>query len=267
MQHEQEQKIATERRIQYRGTASIALEALHFPCEGSRDIDDRNVERLMNVFREEKCRRLPIQNHVVAEIDQRQLDAALAASGISAEALFKDPCDSYLELDFPPNFRLRCLHGQHRIIAATAVLPPEDRRWTVDFYLAGEGTSCVPHALNTYIIIDLSESLRTTLIEEYSAEKKPDDGYIYRKLRQYQGYHGTSNLYFEKRWWARLKAISSRGEADLRRILKDDEFKDAFDIQLLIPGLSNGMRLATLHKALAMNCREVRNTFNERFKV
>src|SRR3712207_7151375 len=41
------------------------------------------------------------------------------------------------ELDFPADFRLSCLHGQHRALAAKEVLPAGSKRWTVDLYLSG----------------------------------------------------------------------------------------------------------------------------------
>ncbi|KAH7111262.1 hypothetical protein B0J11DRAFT_598641 [Dendryphion nanum] len=229
-----------ERSIKYRGTASIKLNVLHFPCEESRQLDEKNVERLRNLFREEGgCRRLDLRNHVPAIISQSQLDAAMAASRISAGQLLEDARDGYPELDFPPGYRLKCLHGRRRTLAAAQVLPPEDRRWTVDLYLE-----------------DLNQELKMTLIEEYSAEKEPDDGEIYSKIREYQGYRGAANPCFEKRWWVRLAAISNHKKENLERILRNTDYKTAFDIQLDVPGLAGGMRLSTTHTMFAMRCHE-----------
>jgi len=135
---EQERRQEAERSIKYRGTASIKLDVLHFPCEESREPDKNNVERLRNLFRGEGgCRRLDLRNHIPAVISQPQLEAAIEASGTSAERLLEDARDGYPELDFPPGYRLECLHGRHRTLAAAQVLPLEDRRWTVDLYLEG----------------------------------------------------------------------------------------------------------------------------------
>ncbi|KAH7111054.1 hypothetical protein B0J11DRAFT_473541 [Dendryphion nanum] len=226
-----DQRHVAERSIKYRGTASIKLNVLHFPCEESRQLDEKNVERLRNLFREEGgCRRLDLRNHVPAIISQSQLNAAMAASRISAGQLLEDARDGYPKLDFPPGYRLECLHGRHRILAAAQVLPREDRH--------------------------INQELKTTLIEEYSAEKEPDDGEIYSKIREYQGHRGAANPCFEKRWWARLAAISNHKKENLERILRHTDYKTAFDIQLDVPGLAGGMRLSTTHTMFAMRCHE-----------
>jgi hypothetical protein len=107
-------------------------------------------------------------------------------------------------------------------------------------------------------LLDLDCDLKTSLIEEYSIEKEPDDGKIYRKIREYQGYHGEGNPYLEKRWWAILGAISTHKRSNLKQLFRNPDYKAAFDIQLDIPGLGAGMRLSTLHKMLAMRCDDVR---------
>ena len=104
---------------------------------------------------------------------------------------------------------------------------------------------------------DLSDDLKTTLIEEYSSEKKPDDGEIYHKIREYQGYGGGSNLYFEKRWWALLRGISSHKAGNMKQIMRHADFRAGFDIQLDVPGLGGGMQLGSTHKVFAMRCHEV----------
>ncbi|TAQ83758.1 hypothetical protein B7494_g7918 [Chlorociboria aeruginascens] len=237
---EQERRQEAERSIKYRGTASIKLDVLHFPCEKSREPDENNVEKLRNLFRGEGgCRRLDLRNHIPAVISQPQLEAAIEASRTSAERLLEDARDNYPELDFPPGYRLECLHGRHRTPAAAQVLPLEDRRWTVDLYLE-----------------DLNQELKITLIEEYSAEKEPDDGEIYSKIREYEGYRGAGNPYFEKRWRARLAAISDHKKENLERIFRHTDYRAAFDVQLDVPGLAGGMRLSTTHTMFATRCHE-----------
>jgi hypothetical protein len=99
--------------------------------------------------------------------------------------------------------------------------------------------------------------LETILIEEYSAEKEPDDGEIYCKIREYQGYLGESNPYFEERWWARLTAISNHKKDNLEKIISYRRYRAAFDLQIDVPGLAGGMMLSTLHKMIAMQSPEV----------
>jgi hypothetical protein len=142
---EQERRLAAERRLKFRGTASIKLEVLYFPWDKTEDVEhQKNVKRLEMIFRDEGCRRLELRNHIVAVIDQQRLDAAIRDSGISAERLFADPRDGddYPTLDFPPGCLLECLDGHARVDAAARVLPLGDKRWTVDLYLAGKGLFC-----------------------------------------------------------------------------------------------------------------------------
>jgi hypothetical protein len=115
-----------------------------------------------------------------------------------------------------------------------------------------------PEKLLTFLFyLDLNQELKTTLIEEYSAEKEPDDGEIYSKIREYQGYRGAGNPYFEKRWWARLAAISDHKKENLERVFRNTDYRAAFDVQLDVPGLAGGMRLGTTHTMFAMKCHEV----------
>ncbi|ERF71962.1 hypothetical protein EPUS_06521 [Endocarpon pusillum Z07020] len=168
---EQERRQEAERSIKYRGTARIKLDALHFPCEESREPDKNNVERLKNLFHGEGgCRRLDLRNHIPAFNSQPQLEAVTEAIEISTERLLEDARGGYPEPDFPPGYR----------------------RWKVDLYLK-----------------DLTQELEKTLIEEYSAEKEPDDGEIYSKIRKYQGYRGAGIPYFEKRWAGRGMRLST----------------------------------------------------------
>jgi len=134
---EQERRLGAELIAKFRGTASVPIEALDFPFKKLREEDEKNTERLASSFRKEKgCRDWEIFNHVPAVVAQQDLDAALARSGISPEQLL-EARDGHLELDFPAGFRLSCLRGRHRVLAAKNVLPPGGRRWTVDLFLSG----------------------------------------------------------------------------------------------------------------------------------
>jgi hypothetical protein len=83
----QDQDLATERRLKYRGTATIRLETLHFPCDAARELNRKNVERLKKCFRTEGCRRLELENHIPATINESRLQEALTASGVGASEL------------------------------------------------------------------------------------------------------------------------------------------------------------------------------------
>jgi hypothetical protein len=77
------------------------------------------------------------QNHISAVIRPEVLEQGLRASGIEHAALLHNQPLGYAELEFPPGLHVECLHGQHRILAAAAVLEPEDKWWAIDLYRTG----------------------------------------------------------------------------------------------------------------------------------
>lgn len=100
--------------------------------------------------------------------------------------------------------------------------------------------------------VDISPGLQATLIDEYSNEKAPSDGEVYRKVRQYEH---EANAHFEKRWMARL---SNNKVKRFRQLSSHMEVRAAFDKLLAIPALLvHGMTFGSLPEALASNCDEV----------
>ena len=97
----------------------------------------------------------------------------------------------------------------------------------------------------------LCRDLKPVLVED---EKTPDDGEFYCKIRQHQL---SANECFAQRWWARLAAAARRKKQNLRRLLRHPAYTAAFDCQLQIPGLAEGMNLGVLHTMFAMRCDEV----------
>lgn len=256
---DQERRLARERSLKHKGTASIDIKVLEFPYEESGEADEKDVERVKRLFSEQgEVNRLDFRNHIPAIISEQDLADAMTASDVSAERMLADPVQDYPKLDFPAGYRLACLHGRHRVLGGAAVLPPGDKRWTVDLYLDGAPYLAPERGLCLLLSVDLNNDLRATLIEEYSSEKTPDDGKIYRKIREYQGYCSAGNPHLEKRWWARLYAISTTKGDNLRHIFRYPDFRAAFDVQLDVPGLGGGMRLGTWHKIFSMGCHEVR---------
>ncbi|CRK12743.1 hypothetical protein BN1723_007442 [Verticillium longisporum] len=80
--------------------------------------------------------------------------------------------------------------------------------------------------------------LRCALIDEYTNEKKLDDGEFYYKIRELQGRFGIKNLYFEMRWWAHMRNfydyVFEKKESVMRRLIRED----VEAIQLSAPGVS-----------------------------
>ena len=251
---EQELRLQTERCVKYKGTARVRLENLHFEWNEPRELSRKNVERLKEIFRMEDVHRLEPSNHVPAVIEPADLEAAMQVSEVSAEKLLSNPDNNPPALRFPPEHRLRCLHGRHRIQAARETLPPIDAWWTVDLYLAGMPIFQRRRGQDLLICrTDSNPELRATLVDEYSNEEKPSDGEIYCKIRQYER---EGNICFKRRWKARL---SRHGQRSLRQLFDhgDGELTAAFDSLLDIPGLWAGMRISTLHKMIGMKCDEV----------
>ncbi|PGG98898.1 hypothetical protein GX51_06545 [Blastomyces parvus] len=229
-----ELQLTTERSTKYQGTAKINLSQIAFHPSLSRELDQKNVERLCEIFNKNGCRRLDIQHHVTAVVSQQHLANALHAAHVTAHALMTNPPDRYPQLQFPTG-QIRCLHGQHRLKAGEELLPPSDQWWTVDIYLD-----------------DISSGLQASLVDEYSNEKPPSDGEVYRKVHQYQ-YEANSR--FEERWKSRLSSNKAKRLRQLSSPAHVD-VRAAFDALLAIPGLWNGMNLGSLHRVLALNCDE-----------
>jgi hypothetical protein len=101
-----------------------------------RDLDPKNLNRLREIFRKNRCRRLDVDNHVPAIVSQGDLAGALRNANISQRALLTDNPHQLPQLRFAAG-QLLALHGRHRVQAGAEVLPPADRWWTVDLYLDG----------------------------------------------------------------------------------------------------------------------------------
>jgi hypothetical protein len=88
-------------------------------------------------------------------------------------------------------------------------------------------------------------------VEEYANQKKPTDGEIYRKIRQYEG---EDNEAFRERWFVRLSS-SNQGKLDQLDNKRNRRLRRAFDRLLAVPGLwASGMRISALHRLIAWRC-------------
>ncbi|EED23183.1 conserved hypothetical protein [Talaromyces stipitatus ATCC 10500] len=224
-----ELQVGTERSRKYLGTAKIDLDHISFHPDSSPTIDPKNIDRLREIFRSEGCRRYEIQNHITGVVSRESLQAALRAAHKAQDELITTTPQSIPHLQFSAG-QVLCLHGQHRVRAGAEVLLGEDRWWTVDLYLN-----------------DISTELRTALIEEYANERRPNDGEIYRKIRQYQQEH---NAHFQRRWWVRLSSSKARR---LQQLHKNIDIQCAFDALLPISGVWDGMSIGKLSKVMALD--------------
>ena len=81
----------------------------------------------------------------------------------------------------------------------------------------------------TFVIADSNSDWQRELAEEYSNSTNFSDGEIYYKIRKY-GFE--SNDFAEKKWWA---CLTKKKREFLKRFLKHDGFRNAFDALLVIP--------------------------------
>lgn len=108
--------------------------------------------------------------------------------------------------------------------------------------------------------LDLDPEVKTTITDEYSSEKAPDDGTFYYKIRKYQGVRGESNPDFERLWLARLAAAFPGKKKGFNQLLlaRNQSFREKFDKLLFdIPALRGGMMLSTIHKMIGMKSHDV----------
>ncbi|KAJ5988270.1 hypothetical protein N7481_003480 [Penicillium waksmanii] len=230
---ESELRLVTERHRKYQGTAKINISQIVPHPSVSHHLNATNVRRLCEVFDKEGCRRLDVYNHVSAVVSSQHLHDALRSAQVSAAEMMTDQPNRYPHLHFNSD-QVKCLHGQHRLKAGEEHLSPIDQWWTVNLYLD-----------------DISPGLQTTIIEEYSNEKVPTDGEIYRKVRQYRY---EANAHFENRWLARLSENKARR---LRGLESHPTVRAAFDSLLVLPSLVvHGMQIGSFPQALAICCDE-----------
>ncbi|KAJ5974841.1 hypothetical protein N7481_008548 [Penicillium waksmanii] len=229
---EQEVRLAAERRLKYIGAAKVSIRQIQFEPPLPRDLDPKNLDRLRNIFRKNRCRRLDVHNHVPATVSRHDLADALQKANVPQESLLTTEGRHIPRLEFRTG-QLRGLHGRHRVQAGVAVLPP------------GGSLVDVPQ--------DIGEELRAALVEEYSNQKKPTDGEVYRKIRQYEG---EGNEAFRERWFVRLSP-SNQDRLDQLDNKTNRRLRHAIDRLLTIPGLwPGGMRISLLHRLIASGCIE-----------
>jgi hypothetical protein len=135
-------RIEEERRIKYRGTASLRLTSLRYQDqEYKHNVNPKtkkaNVDKISRMFQQEHgCRKEDKRHHVKALISQQELEAAILRALIPSERLMANDVP-YPELEFPPGVKIECLEGHDLLVAADRKLQGAKKRWIVDLYLDG----------------------------------------------------------------------------------------------------------------------------------
>lgn len=123
----------------FKGVARVPIEALKFDhnlfAHHHRPKSEKIVRRLRGIFRREGCLRYDSSNWIDALVDSDHLGSVLAQNGLREADLHPD-AQKFPLLEFT---RVDCLQGVHRVLAASALLNPNDRWWTVKLYSRGTG--------------------------------------------------------------------------------------------------------------------------------
>ncbi|KAJ5946390.1 hypothetical protein N7454_003229, partial [Penicillium verhagenii] len=219
---ERTNELAAQRLRFFQGCVIIEICHLKYestPILGSRQLDEKNVERLKDIFEIEGCGNLEPEHKIAALIDEQTLRAGLSTSNLTSQSI-KDPALQHC-LSFENDCQLACVYGRHRIDAANRV---QVRTWLVDLYL---------------------EAL-IQLREESSKSLEFTDGEIYRTLRMYQLAQNDAQ---ERKWWARL-ASNGRRE-DITRLQRNKTLCSSFDKLLPFVGLWKSLKTTQIERLLS----------------
>ncbi|OJJ29553.1 hypothetical protein ASPWEDRAFT_46905 [Aspergillus wentii DTO 134E9] len=240
--HEQNNTAArAEARL---GIGRVALNRLRFNHESptARMLDQSNVDRLVDVFKEVGCNNRDAEHSIPVVITRDQLHRVLQRSGLSeADLRSNDHEPPYLKLR--KKEALSCLHGQHRHAAACHFFrhrPREDRWWTVTLYDRD--------ALFTDARRDIAAGHSTSVWSFCGGE-------VYRHIQLATQRRDRRQ---RKQWKCRILTKQKRYDVRrLRHFPQYRELRDALDSLLPFRALWKGLRLGTLRRKFALRSPEV----------
>lgn len=248
-----EKRRAQSRLASFRGTAKVKLTHLSFPNPISC-VDPKNVNRLKRVFELEGCSRLEPEHHIPALVDDEVFNNITANVDFDLQHLKGAWAEQLIELQFPEDYKLECLHGQQRVAAAEVVLSASDRWWVVDLYGRGRFFPChvllVAGGLTSFAQA-LDTSAKQAFREGYTCGRVYKDGEIYRSIRLAHHQHDTIA---QQRWRSRLSPSKGR---KLEQLLRRFPIRDALDDLLPIRGLWKALTLGSIDNLLSPRCDEV----------
>ncbi|KAF4445477.1 hypothetical protein FALBO_17180 [Fusarium albosuccineum] len=248
-------RLRDEKQEKFLGTASIRFETLDFSLSQEQyplgeDPDRSNVESLEHMF-QQGCSWSPdqISHQIPALIDPAQLEEAAHNAAVSIDVL-KQEAGNFVELNFPPNFRIQCLRGQARVLAANAVLANRHKRWVIRLYSP-----------------DLSEEAKIDLIHERSSERPlEDDDLFYRITLHWVHYEAGLESSLTNRWLALLARQSQLKAKEVSRLWNtSNPYKALFKKFHQIPALFYGCRLGQVGRMLSMPPQQTQNQIAQVF--
>ena len=223
----------------YRGTVRVPLASIK-PPSFSRAVDEKNIERLVEIFKREGCLRSKKEHFAQVLIDPNQLAKVEIISFLE---------NSQFTIMFPPK-SLECIHGWHRLLAARK-LPFDEHWWPVDLYVRLPGIY-LSITIIIYLtpVLDFPLSFLRHLGEYYPNSQRFSDGDIFYKIRKY---HHQGDKQAEDHWWCLLSKAKAK---DLKQLLKHVKLISAFDRLLVLPALWTDIQLGILHRLLPLHCQE-----------
>ncbi len=233
--------LSREKGSAYCGSVKVPLHSLKHeePEQSSRQLDMKNVNRLINIFKLEGCQRLEADNYVPTLVSKEAFARLLCLVGGEGAKLKR--WDEILIL-FEPLIPLTFLHGRHRIEAGRRFLRQSEQWWVVDLFAEEL----------------LSPATRIAIREADNTASRFSDGDVFRHLRHCQRVQDRGG---KKKWLSRLSITKQRDVLQLERRaekeLETAEFLNAWDDLIAYPGLWPALQLGTLHRLLSLRCPEV----------
>lgn len=235
MQNSFEKLYLEERRAHFRGSIKVDIQAISL--NSSQEVNYETVKRLEKIFQTQGCARLDPANHVPVLVEQRALKQALKDANVPPSDLLSHFATDLPYLTFQQEYKLTCLHGQHRLLAAQAYLLPEDQWWCVDLYTS-----------------DISESTRERISDAYSHFGDCSDGIKFLHICRYRQ---RDDVEAESRWTSRL---SSNKQEILQKIQRTEWLLQALLKLIPFDGLWMDFYLGQFRNILTWKCREVRSS-------
>ena len=127
--------LLAERSRLFYGSVKVWLSQLVYEdlLTNPRQLDPKNVNRLLEIYRLEGCHRFDLKHRIPALIDKLTLDRALQKSSVTPSTL--NSVEEPQLLDFGRG--IVYLHGRHRLEAAKTFLEADDKWWVVDLFSEG----------------------------------------------------------------------------------------------------------------------------------
>ncbi|SMY30085.1 unnamed protein product [Zymoseptoria tritici ST99CH_1A5] len=215
-------EVHTQIERHFKGFARVRLD--HITFDSGRELDDRNVERLLGIFKLQGCQREEPGHSIPVLVDKDTLAAALAHEGSPPRILHQTSVEAE-PLLFPSAITLTSLHGKHRVHAARKFLLPVDQWWTVKVFDTG-----------------LPLCAREHLRYEYSNAQKFSDGDIFR---YYVDAVNRQDRRSASSWLAALTKRKRRSVKELQKYA-DGKFFAALKELLPLAGLWDGFLLGDI---------------------